>query len=129
MLTERDLLDALEARIGSLPVIENGKLVGIVTDRVVPVARSRRDHQGARDRKEEPLTIATFYRTVMKTAENDDRGLAKRATAAVFHALRDRLTPEDARVRSEKEWARPPLAGCVVGQRRPVSHGGHRTSP
>ncbi len=37
-----------------------------------------------------------FYRTVMTTAGNDDRTLAKRATAAVFHTLRDRLTPEEA---------------------------------
>lgn len=42
------------------------------------------------------MSTASFYRTVMTTAGNDDRALAKRATAAVFHALRDRLTPEEA---------------------------------
>lgn len=42
------------------------------------------------------MTTATFYRTVMQTSGEKDRELAKRATAAVFHALRDRLTPEEA---------------------------------
>ena len=42
------------------------------------------------------MSTATFYRAVMKAAGTDDRELAKRATAAVFHALRDRLTPEEA---------------------------------
>lgn len=42
------------------------------------------------------MSTASFYRTVMTTAGNDSRELAKRATAAVFHALRDRLTPEEA---------------------------------
>jgi uncharacterized protein (DUF2267 family) len=41
------------------------------------------------------MTVQAFYRTVMKTSGDDRRELAKRATAAVFHALRDRLTPEE----------------------------------
>jgi uncharacterized protein (DUF2267 family) len=42
------------------------------------------------------MSTMTFYRTVMTTSGKDNRELAKRATAAVFHALRDRLTPEEA---------------------------------
>ena len=42
------------------------------------------------------MSTVTFYRAVMKAAGTDDRALAKRATAAVCHALRDRLTPEEA---------------------------------
>ena len=38
------------------------------------------------------MTPEAFYRTVMKTSGDDRRERAKRATAAVFHALRDRLT-------------------------------------
>ena len=41
------------------------------------------------------MTAQAFYRTVMKASGNDRREVAKRATAAVFHALRDRLTPEE----------------------------------
>ncbi len=37
----------------------------------------------------------TFYRTVMRTSGDHRRERAKRATAAVFHALRDRLTAEE----------------------------------
>jgi uncharacterized protein (DUF2267 family) len=40
------------------------------------------------------MSTASFYRNVMTTAGNDDRELAKGATAAVFHALRDRLRAE-----------------------------------
>jgi uncharacterized protein (DUF2267 family) len=40
------------------------------------------------------MTAQAFYRTVMK-ASGDERRTAKRATAAVFHALRDRLTMEE----------------------------------
>lgn len=36
-----------------------------------------------------------FYRMVMDAAPDHGRDGAKRATAAVFHALRDRLTPEE----------------------------------
>lgn len=42
------------------------------------------------------MTTQAFYRTVMKTSGDDRREVAKLATAAVFHALRDRLTPEEA---------------------------------
>jgi uncharacterized protein (DUF2267 family) len=42
------------------------------------------------------MTTQTFYRDVMSTGPERSRELAKRATAAVFHALRDRLTPEEA---------------------------------
>ena len=42
------------------------------------------------------MTTAMFYKTVMQTSGEQDRELATRATAAVFHALRDRLTPEEA---------------------------------
>jgi uncharacterized protein (DUF2267 family) len=41
------------------------------------------------------MAVAAFYRTVMRTSGDDRREMAKRATAAVFHALRDRLTPEE----------------------------------
>ena len=42
------------------------------------------------------MTAAAFYRTVLEAAAALRRGEAQRATAAVFHALRDRLTPEEA---------------------------------
>lgn len=42
------------------------------------------------------MTTQEFYRTVMKTSGDDRREVARHATAAVFHALRDRLTPEEA---------------------------------
>lgn len=42
------------------------------------------------------MTTQTFYRTIMKTSHEPDRALAKRATAAVLHALRDRLTMDEA---------------------------------
>jgi len=37
-----------------------------------------------------------FYRMVDRTAQFHSREKAKRVTAAVIHALRDRLTPEEA---------------------------------
>jgi uncharacterized protein (DUF2267 family) len=37
-----------------------------------------------------------FYRLVERTAKLDSREKAKGVTAAVLHALRDRLTPEEA---------------------------------
>lgn len=37
-----------------------------------------------------------FYRTVMATGGVASREVARRATAAVFHALRDRLQPAEA---------------------------------
>lgn len=42
------------------------------------------------------MATSTFYRTVMRTSGEDSRVTVKRATAAVLHALRDRLTPEEA---------------------------------
>jgi uncharacterized protein (DUF2267 family) len=42
------------------------------------------------------MTVQQFYRTVMTASGELDRETAKRVTAAVFHALRDRLTPEEA---------------------------------
>jgi uncharacterized protein (DUF2267 family) len=46
--------------------------------------------------QEEQMTTQTFYRTVMDTRKDRDLKAAKDATAAVFHALRDRLTPNEA---------------------------------
>jgi uncharacterized protein (DUF2267 family) len=42
------------------------------------------------------MTTQTFYRTVMDTRKDGNLEAAKYATAAVFHALRDRLTPDEA---------------------------------
>ena len=42
------------------------------------------------------MTTQTFYRTVTKTSHQGNRALVKRATAAVLHALRDRLTMTEA---------------------------------
>ena len=42
------------------------------------------------------MTTQSFYRNVMETmGDTARRETAKRATAAVFHALRDRLTPDE----------------------------------
>lgn len=42
------------------------------------------------------MTPQAFYRAVMEAAGETRREAAQRGTAAVFHALRDRLTPEEA---------------------------------
>ena len=42
------------------------------------------------------MTTAAFSKAVMHTSGEGSREVAKRATAAVFHALRDRLTPDEA---------------------------------
>lgn len=42
------------------------------------------------------MSTLTFYRTVIDASAEHRGEEAKRATAAVFHALRDRLTPEEA---------------------------------
>lgn len=42
------------------------------------------------------MHTAAFYRAVMDASANRRRDEAKRVTAAVFHALRDRLTLEEA---------------------------------
>ncbi len=41
------------------------------------------------------MTTQTFYRDVMSSSGEHDRELAKRATAAVFHALRERISPDE----------------------------------
>lgn len=43
------------------------------------------------------MTPAAFYRIITMATDGLDGDGAKRATAAVFHALRDRLTVEEAR--------------------------------
>jgi len=42
------------------------------------------------------MKTAEFYRAVIRTSGEQSRETAKRATAAVFHTLRDRLTAEEA---------------------------------
>jgi uncharacterized protein (DUF2267 family) len=42
------------------------------------------------------MTTRSFYRIVMDTSGDERREAVKRATAAVLHALRDRLTPDEA---------------------------------
>lgn len=42
------------------------------------------------------MSTPSFYRTVIEASAEHRREEAKRATAAVFHALRDRLTREEA---------------------------------
>jgi uncharacterized protein (DUF2267 family) len=42
------------------------------------------------------MTPHTFYRVVMDASGEESLDTATQATAAVFHALRDRLTPEEA---------------------------------
>jgi uncharacterized protein (DUF2267 family) len=41
------------------------------------------------------METQVFYRTVRERIGERDRDEAERGTAAVFHALRDRLTPEE----------------------------------
>jgi uncharacterized protein (DUF2267 family) len=42
------------------------------------------------------MTTQAFYRTVARTAHQDNRQIVQQASAAVLHALRDRLTPNEA---------------------------------
>jgi uncharacterized protein (DUF2267 family) len=42
------------------------------------------------------MTTMSFYRKVIKETGQTNREAVKRGTAAVLHALRDRLTPEEA---------------------------------
>jgi uncharacterized protein (DUF2267 family) len=42
------------------------------------------------------MSSQAFYRTVARTSHEQDRSVVKRGTAAVLHALRDRLTTEEA---------------------------------
>ena len=46
--------------------------------------------------RDEFMSTLTFYRRVIDETGETNREAVKRGTAAVFHALRDRLTPEDA---------------------------------
>lgn len=51
------------------------------------------------------MSADAFYRTVMETSGVRDREQAKRATAAVFHALRDRITlTESDQVFAQLPW-------------------------
>jgi uncharacterized protein (DUF2267 family) len=43
------------------------------------------------------MTMLSFYRTVIEETGQTDREAVKRGAAAVLHALRDRLTAEEAR--------------------------------
>jgi uncharacterized protein (DUF2267 family) len=43
------------------------------------------------------VSILTFYRRVLDETGHTDREAVKRGTAAVLHALRDRLMPSEAR--------------------------------
>ena len=42
------------------------------------------------------MTAQAFYRTVTRTAHLENRNVVRRATAAVLHSLRDRLTTDEA---------------------------------
>ena len=42
------------------------------------------------------MSALTFYRRVTEETDEADRAAVKRGTAAVLHALRDRLTPAEA---------------------------------
>jgi uncharacterized protein (DUF2267 family) len=61
---------------------------------------------------EEHMTTQTFYRTVMDARKDGSLEAAKYTTAAVFHALRDRLTPDEA----EQVVAQLPLELKTVWQ-------------
>ena len=68
------------------------------------------------------MTTQSFYRTVIDETGQTDREAVKRGTAAVLHALRDRLTPEEARqaaAQLPRELGRIWGEGDVPG-RRPV---------
>lgn len=41
------------------------------------------------------MTAQAFYRNVMRTSGEDDHEVARKVTAAVLHALRDRLTRQE----------------------------------
>jgi uncharacterized protein (DUF2267 family) len=63
------------------------------------------------------MQTATFYRAVMGASSGRSREEAKRVTAAVFHALRDRLTPQEA----------DQLAAQLPGELKEVWQAGERT--
>jgi uncharacterized protein (DUF2267 family) len=57
------------------------------------------------------METQAFYRTVRERIGQCDREEAKRGTAAVFHALRDRLIPQEA----DQVVAQLPLAAPRIG--------------
>jgi uncharacterized protein (DUF2267 family) len=68
------------------------------------------------------MTTLSFYRTVLEETGQTDREAVKRGTAAVLHALRDRLTSEEARqaaAQLPRELKRVWAEGDAPG-RRPV---------
>ena len=68
------------------------------------------------------MTTRSFYRTVIDETGQTDREAVKRGTAAVLHALRDRLTPDEARqavAQLPRELKRIWAEGDVPG-RQPV---------
>jgi uncharacterized protein (DUF2267 family) len=81
-----------------------------------------------------PVRTAAFSRTVQKKVGRIDRKTAERATAAVFHALRDRLTPVEADrlaaqlsgpLRLSPGWTDPtlPMRSSASSRRSVVSSG------
>jgi uncharacterized protein (DUF2267 family) len=68
------------------------------------------------------MTAQAFYRTVVEEAGPMELGEAKRAAAAVMHALRDRLTPTEA-AQAAAQLPRPLQSVWRYGEargRRPV---------
>jgi uncharacterized protein (DUF2267 family) len=68
------------------------------------------------------MTAQAFYRTVVKESGPMELGEAKRASAAVMHALRDRLTPREA-AQAAAQLPRPLQSVWRYGEargRRPV---------
>ena len=68
------------------------------------------------------MTAQAFYRTVIEASGPMDLGEAKRVSAAVMHALRDRLTPREA-AQAAAQLPRPLQSVWRYGEakgRRPV---------
>jgi uncharacterized protein (DUF2267 family) len=71
------------------------------------------------------MTTQSFYRSVIDETGQMDRNAVKRGTAAVLHALRDRLTPEEARqaaAQLPRELKRIWSEGDVPGRRPAKMH-------
>jgi uncharacterized protein (DUF2267 family) len=71
------------------------------------------------------MTTQSFYRSVIDETGQMDRNAVKRGTAAVLHALRDRLTPEEARqaaAQLPRELKRIWREGDVPGRRPTKMH-------
>ncbi len=64
------------------------------------------------------MKVEAFYRTVLDASAERRREEVKRGTAAVFHALRDRLTPEEASQLAAQLPA--PLKTVWAGGERPL---------